>query len=822
MRLNIEKSKSKHSKAISMKFIIILLFTLTIFRAYANSPQSLLAGTVKDSTTGQPLEFAQAALMKADSSLVTGSITDASGNFQLASSETGKLFIRLSYVGYENAWQPIFLNEGMNQLGTLSLTPSSSQLQGVEISAGALVARTDGEKRIFNVENMTVAEGGTALQVLETLPSVQVDNEGNLSLRGSGNILILVDGKPTNLSGEDASIILQQYPASLIKEVELITNPSARYDAEGVGGIINIVLKQKRAPGINGQVNASVGTGNKYTGGVILNYRKNKLNLNTSYSWQSRESWRSSEGFREMLNTPTPLILNQNDRNENRQVSHLIRTGLDYQISQASSARVFANFNIRNSDSEGISNSLIFSSLNQPDSILVRESNGTDERSNLEFGVSYNWQSENGSKLSTLASWTFDQRNDFDEISQLFYFSTLDETPRRDMSQIYERPFANQQGVFQLDFERKLSETRRYEVGFKSNIRMDEREQTFQVFDAFTNQFVADDFISNEFSYHEQIHAAYAIFRDKFGKFSYQAGLRGELTLTESYQPKIDSTYNYDYFRLFPSIFLGYDLGSNQNIQFSYSRRIRRPWSGSLVPFMVVQDQYNYRSGNPYLKPEFTDNLELNYNKSWTTFTLNAGIFHRYTTNGLSRLVVPFGDATLVSWENADTRNSTGVELVNNFNFSRNLNARLTGNVFRSSVTAQSNGSTFSNDRVSWSLNMMGNYNIPKYFSTQVIAFYQGPIVVPQGEILPIFALNLGFRRNVMNNQGTISLNVNDVFNTRRFALKTENDTFYLEREFNFDSRVVTVAFTYRFLDYRERNGFNRNGGFNGEMEDLF
>ncbi len=822
MRLNIEKSKSKHSKAISMKFIIILLFTLTIFRAYANSPQSLLAGTVKDSTTGQPLEFAQAALMKADSSLVTGSITDASGNFQLASSETGKLFIRLSYVGYENAWQPIFLNEGMNQLGTLSLTPSSSQLQGVEISAGALVARTDGEKRIFNVENMTVAEGGTALQVLETLPSVQVDNEGNLSLRGSGNILILVDGKPTNLSGEDASIILQQYPASLIKEVELITNPSARYDAEGVGGIINIVLKQKRAPGINGQVNASVGTGNKYTGGVILNYRKNKLNLNTSYSWQSRESWRSSEGFREMLNTPTPLILNQNDRNENRQVSHLIRTGLDYQISQASSARVFANFNIRNSDSEGISNSLIFSSLNQPDSILVRESNGTDERSNLEFGVSYNWQSENGSKLSTLASWTFDQRNDFDEISQLFYFSTLDETPRRDMSQIYERPFANQQGVFQLDFERKLSETRRYEVGFKSNIRMDEREQTFQVFDAFTNQFVADDFISNEFSYHEQIHAAYAIFRDKFGKFSYQAGLRGELTLTESYQPKIDSTYNYDYFRLFPSIFLGYDLGSNQNIQFSYSRRIRRPWSGSLVPFMVVQDQYNYRSGNPYLKPEFTDNLELNYNKSWTTFTLNAGIFHRYTTNGLSRLVVPFGDATLVSWENADTRNSTGVELVNNFNFSRNLNARLTGNVFRSSVTAQSNGSTFSNDRVSWSLNMMGNYNIPKYFSTQVIAFYQGPIVVPQGEILPVFALNLGFRRNVMNNQGTISLNVNDVFNTRRFALKTENDTFYLEREFNFDSRVVTVAFTYRFLDYRERNGFNRNGGFNGEMEDLF
>jgi iron complex outermembrane recepter protein len=760
--------------------------------------------------------------MKADSSLITGSISNASGEFQFSTSETGIFLMRVSYIGYENIWQPVNLQHGENQLGILVMAPSSSQLKGVEISAGALIARTDGEKRIFNVENMTVAEGGTALQVLETLPSVQVDNEGNLTLRGSGNILILVDGKPTNSSGEDASIILQQYPSSLIKEVELITNPSARYDAEGVGGIINIVLKQKRAPGFNGQLNASIGTGNKYTGGVILNYSKNKLNLNTSYSWQSRESWRSSAGFREMLNSPFPTILDQKDRSDNLQVSHLVRTRLDYQISQTSSVGIFANFNTRNSSSEGISKSKSFSAFIQPDSILVRETIGSDERDNLEFGASFNWQGNNGRKLSTLASWTFDSRNDFEEIDQLYYLSSLDETPGRDLSQTYDRPFANQQGVFQIDYERNVSETRRFEAGFKSNIRMDEREQIFMALDPFSNQFVNDDFISNEFSYDEQIYAAYTIFRDKIGKFSYQAGLRGELTLTESYQPKIDSTYLYDYFKLFPSVFLGYDLGSNQNAQFSYSRRIRRPWSGSLVPFLVVQDQYNYRSGNPYLKPEFTDNFELNYNKSWTTYTLNAGVFHRYTTNALSRLVVPFGDATLVNWENADTRNSTGVEVVNNLNFSRNLNARLTGNVFRSSITARSGSDTFSNERISWSLNLMGNYNFPKYFSTQIIAFYQGPIVVPQGEILPTFALNLGLRRNVINNQGTVSLNVSDVFNTRRFALKTATDTFYLEREFNFDSRVVTLAFTWRFLGFRERNGFSRESGFNGEMEDMF
>jgi iron complex outermembrane recepter protein len=805
-----------------MKSIFTIVFSAIYLTILASSPQSIVSGIIKDGKSGQPLEFAQAALFNADSSLVTGTISDPSGSFQFATNETGNFLVRVSYLGYENAWQLVNLQLGLNEIGTVTLAPAISQIEGVEISAGALIARTDGEKRIFNVENMTVSEGGTALQVLETLPSVQVDQEGNLSLRGSGNILILIDGKPTNLSGEDAGTILKQYPANLIKEVELTTNPSARYDAEGVGGIINIVLKQKRSPGFNGQLNASVGSGNKYTGGLILNYRKNKLNFNTSYSWQSRESWRSSIGFREMLNAPVQMILDQNDRSDNQQVSHLVRTGLDYQISKSSSARAFANFNIRNTGSDGISNSLLFSSSSQPDSILVRNTTGEDERLNMEFGVAYNWQGEKGRKLNTLASWTFDNRSEFETIEQLFFLGSNDEVPGRDVTQNYDRPFANQQGVLQFDFEQQLSETRRIEAGFKSNLRVDDREQIFMVYDPISQEFVNDNLISNEFSYNEQIHALYTIFRDKIGKFSYQAGLRGELTLTESYQPRIDSTNSYDYFKLFPSVFIGYDLGSNQNVQLSYSRRIRRPWSGSLVPFLVVQDQYNYRSGNPYLKPEFTDNFELNFNKSWTTYTLNAGIFHRYTTNALSRLVVPFGDATLVTWENANTRNSTGLELINNFNFSRNLNARVTGNVFRSSITAQSGSDTFSNDRISWSLNMMGNYNIPKFFSTQVVAFYQGPIVVPQGEILPTFGLNVGLRRNVMSNQGTISLNVSDVFNTRRFALKTETDMFYLEREFNFDSRVITIAFTYRFLGYRDRNGFNRDNNFNSEMEDLF
>ncbi len=280
----------------------------------------------------------------------------------------------------------------------------------------------------------------------------------------------------------------------------------------------------------------------------------------------------------------------------------------------------------------------------------------------------------------------------------------------------------------------------------------------------------------------------------------FRAGLRSEFTLSESFQPKIDSLHTFNYLRFFPSLFASCDLGKGQAVLASYSKRIRRPRGGSMVPFLVVQDPNSYLSGNPYLRPESTDNFEINFSKNWTVVTLNAGVFYRYTTDGLARRVRPWGEATLVTSENADTRHSSGSELVRGLNFSRNFSTRLTGNVYYSAVSARTGEETYSNGRTSWTLNLLANYNMPQLFCTQATVFYQGPIVVPQGEFLPVFGLNLGFRRNVLKQQGTLSLNVSDVLNTRRFALKTTDRTFNLKREFRFDSRVITFAFTYRFL----------------------
>jgi outer membrane cobalamin receptor len=367
-----------------------------------------------------------------------------------------------------------------------------------------------------------------------------------------------------------------------------------------------------------------------------------------------------------------------------------------------------------------------------------------------------------------------------------------------------------------------MNENRLFEAGLKSTLQFDDREQIFNEFDFGNQEYVLDDWVTNQFSFDEQIHAAYLIYRDRVGRFSYQAGLRGEFTLTESYQPVIDSTYNYNYFLPFPSIFLSYEISQHQDIQASYSRRIRRPRQHSLAPFINAQDFFNLRLGNPYLEPEHTDNFEINYIRAWERYMFTAGVFHRYTTNALTRVFILFDDATMVTWTNADTRNATGVELINYFTWSDNFDATLTGNFFQSEISGEREGVAFSNQSYSWSLSLLGNLNIPRYFSSQITANYQGPRVIPQGQIRPVFSMNLGFRRNVFNQQGTVSLSVSDIFNTRRFSLETNGTGFYQEREFKRESRVATLSFTWRFRGYLDRSRDRGVNGFEGDVEGLF
>ncbi len=825
-------------------YLIVYLsisLTLIVWSSYGAGAREVIRGTVLDSETGDPMEFAQVAMLAPlDSSMVNGGITDKQGEFQLEAPEAGDYLLNIRFVGYHEGFHEVSISEDTDELGTFVLESAATELGEVEVSAAAALFRTEADRRIFNVEQMTIAEGGTTIQLLESLPSVQVDEEGNISLRGSGNILIYVNGRPTSLFSDDTESVLEQYPASAVEEVELITNPSSRYEAEGVGGIINIILKEERAQGLNGRVNLSSGTGHKYNGSLNLNYRQNGWNFFGNYSYQYREMWEETLSWRENFEDRFSPVLDQDYYNENWIHGHLARAGAEYDFTR-SSLRGYAQMNYSSRDRERTYHIRSMTDAHALDSMYIRNLDEDQSRVNYEFGLEYNWQHEDDHRFSASASYAFGDQDRIEYFDQSHYDGQMEEIEEKHADQFYERPLSNWQFIFQADYQHQLSDEMRAEAGLRSHIRHDDRAQNFGQLDQATGDY--HDIIlngipvSNAFTHDRQIHAAYLSLNDNRGAFSYQVGLRAEYTRMESWQdyglrsgfldddqfvPARDTITKDNYFNLFPSLYLNYEIDRNRHLQASYSRRISRPWTTSLMPFLNAQDFFNLRLGNPYLAPSHTDNFEINYLHGWERFMGTGGVFHRRTTDDHSRLFVLFDQGSMVTWTNANTQNATGVELINHLDWSNNLDLTLTGNFYYSEVSSAVEGRDFSNESYSWTLNLQGSINFPGWFSTQVSANYWGPQVIPQGEIRPVFSMSVGLRRNLLNDRATLSFNARDLFNTRRFSLETTNAQFFQEREFFRESQVFTLSFTYRFRGFRERESEMRDNGFERDIDGLY
>jgi iron complex outermembrane recepter protein len=819
---------------------LVLFFSIT-HTGYLLS-QSTLRGVVADAGNSAVLAYTQLALLlPTDSSVVTGTMTGQNGSFTITTDATGSHLLRLSRVGYETWYMALVIKPGANSLGRIKLTPAATELGAFEVEASAMLFTSEADRRVYDVENMLTAEGGTALQLLETLPSVQLDEEGNISLRGSGNILIYINGRPTNLTADDTESILEQYPASAIKSVELITNPSSRYDAEGAGGIINIILKEGKAQGFNGQVNGSVSTGNKYTTGFHVNYLKNRWQLSAGYTWQHRENWEVNETSRQNLMAGFSPVIEQDYYTENIRQSHLARFTASYHFSEKSHLDSYISVNMRSRERDRLYTIHNLSLPGVTDSLYRRHLTEDQSQVNTDIGASWHLTRKKGEQLTLSAQYAMGSQNRIEYFTQRFYDSSLEEVIDKRELQEYERPLANRMWVFDADYRRNMPKDHRLEAGFKATIRHDDRSQNFGLFNPETTLYeeviLKGIPINNHFTIDRGVYAGYFTLRNQEKRLSYLAGLRGEYTHDNVWQmfglrsgylddedfiPARDTTHTTNHFGLFPSLHLSYQLSENQDLQASYSRRIRRPRSGHMMPFINAQDFYNLRLGNPYLKPAFTNNYEINYLRSWSLYMISVGVFHRNTENSITRLFVPYAQGTMVTWTNANTRNVTGVELIQYFYLNSNMDATLTGNYYHSEIRGELEGEPYSNSNYSWTLSLLGNYNFPGWFRLQSAFNYWGPRLVPQGEIKQMFTMNIGVRRNVFNNRGTISLNVSDLFNSRRFVLKTASSSVIQQRDFYRESRIATISFTWRFRNYSDRNDQQSPNGIDGDIDSLF
>lgn len=817
-----------------LPFILLLFLPTFLFsqsrgqwqgKPDGGAPPSII-GKVVDGTTKTPLEFATVTLFnQSDSAMVTGAITDIDGAFALET-RPGSYFLKIEFIGFE----PMTINEVAFEpgkrtvdLGEVVLSTEASLLEEIEVRAEKSTMQLSLDKKVFNVGKDLANSGGTAADVLDNVPSVTVDVEGNVELRGAGGVRILVDGKPSGLIGISNSDGLRNLPANMIDKIEVVTNPSARYEAEGMSGIINIVLKKDRKQGVNGSVDLTLGAPDTYGTAVSLNYRKDRFNFFTNYSLRYRKGPGSGDSYQEFYDNGLTYITENTSRRTRGGLSNGIRFGADYFFNDKNT--LTTAFNFRRSDDDNF-NRIHYrdyeNSINNQVRFTERIDDEVEKENNIEYSLTYR-------KLFQRKDHelTFDfryQDEEEDESSEFLeqYYLADEVTPsgKADLQQQSQNVERNKNMIFQVDYQLPFSEDGKFEAGLRSGIR--DITNDFSVLQFEDDAWIAIDGFTNNLLYDENIHAAYATLGNKFDRFSWSAGLRAEYSDVRTELEQTNEVNPRDYFNMFPSVFLGYEFNEKNTFQVSYSRRIRRPGFWELNPFLTFSDARNIWGGNPDLNPEFTNSYEVGYLKYFDKGTLTSSIFYRHTDDVIERIRLVTSDTTSETRpRNLSTRDDYGLEFT--FSFDPTKKWRINGNVnfFRSQTEGEFEGIDLSNDTYTWFGRLSNRVTIFDKVDLQVNFNYRAPRKNSQGRSLAMWNVDPAASMDVLKNKGTLTLSVRDLFNTRRRRYISEGDNFYVEGDWRWRARQTTLTFNYR-INQKKRGGSDRGGregGFEGGGE---
>ena len=755
-----------------------------------------LDGTLLDAASQQPLPFAGVVLLRAsDSSFVAGTQTLESGAFSLEKVPLGSYVLKATVVGYRTGLRAIGLSSAAPELhlGPLRLRTAATKLAEVVVQGQRAIVTDNLDKKVIDVTKDLTATGGTAVDVLQNVPSVTVDQSGAVSLRGSTNVRVLVDGKPTGVT-------LDQLPASSIQTIEVVTNPSSRYDAEGSAGLINIVLKKERQDGLNGQASATAGTGDKYNTSLSLNYRQGKLNVFGSYDW--RDDRRTGYGSIRQRSTrrDTTLTLDQDRTGVFRGVSHAVRLGLDYALTpdQTLTLTVQPRYNSQNNSED-----IISTQANQTTGELPRLGNSTRANANTgtakqaDFSLDYRrlWPAQKGRELTANAIYTPVQSN----IGVNSVVNYRDGSTGRQQQQFDTQ---NDLASAQIDYVRPLGEQGRYELGAKSTSRRSDNDYLSQPALAYNP--------SNRFVYQEYIQAAYGTYANAAGAWSYQLGLRLEQTNTRGDQSAAveNGHFTRSYLSLFPSAVLAYDLSKEHRVQLSYSRRVQRPGADELNPFVDRSDPLNLRTGTPTLKPEFVHALELGDQRFFGAgSSVSATAFYRLEENTITNIRNPFFyDAVTNTTVTNNTRlnvgqeTNYGLEAVASAPVTSRWKVSLNASAFRRIIKGSApTNLDFNNSNFVYTGRLNTTVSPTKLLDLQLSANYRSPVVSAQGQRLTQFNADFAAKHSVLKDKGSLTLRVSDIFNTLQFNFNAYGAGFESRARNKRESRIVYLGFSYRF-----------------------
>lgn len=789
-----------------------------------------ILGTVKDNATKKPLEYTTVSLFKAgDHTLATGIITDKTGDFILEHVAPGRYYLTVSFIGYKTFRRDsIVLGPGNmeQQLGNVWLSPSDQALGTVKIEGEKNLVTLDIDKKVYDVSKNITNTGGSANDVLGNVPSVSVDVDGNISLRGSESVVVLIDGKPSGLSGSSRKAILENIPASSIESVEIISNPSAKYDADGMSGIINIKLKKDKTQGLNGSLALSAGTRDKYNAAFSLNYRDKKFNFFTNYSYRYNNSFNNGKALNSFFGTDTSYYIDQSTFGFRKGGNHLARAGFDFYPNVKNSFSVAGSFGY-NYNSSPTTNTYRYQDAART-ALYTLDRIAYATQNTFNYDLSGSWKhpfTKKGRELSADLSYSGNQGPENTTYENVRYDTAGHIVGLGAARQNTYRKSAFGVMTAQVDYTEPLRKNMGLEAGVKSTIRHNDNDFVSEHFDNGLQAYVPDPLITNRFVYHEQVYAGYLTLSHAFKpKWGYKAGLRLEQTLVNSDLVTTQQKNAKSYLGFFPSAHISFKPKKNWELRLSYSRRINRPRINDLNPFTDYTDPVNLQTGNPNLNPEYINSGEFNVNYGKGKHNVSASAYYRYTQNVMTRFrTVDTATATSITTQaNVGHAHSAGIELISRHELFKWWNLTANINLYYYKISSTASYGDLSNNSISGFGRVISNWRFLKGTDAQLTLGYWLPSAAPQGRAKAMWGVDLGLKRDFWKNRLSVNLGVTDIFNTRRFAIKSQGQNFALDLYRKRESRIATLTVTLRLgkQDAGQRKNRRENGG--GEPDEGF
>jgi outer membrane receptor protein involved in Fe transport len=791
-----------------------------------------LYGRILDSKTKEPVEFAAVALLWFDKdSAIAGCLAKSNGDFSLENLPFGGYRLRITFLGYKNYEQKIFVNmQNVDKdLGNIMLEPDAAVLGEVTVTEEKSTMTMSIDRKVYNVDKDLSTRGGTGLDAVKNIPSVSVDADGNVTLRNNG-VMIYVDGRPTTLT-------LQQIPSDQIERIEIITNPSVKYDASATGGILNVIMKKNTKPGYNGMVMGGVGTNDRYTGMVNLNVKESPFNFFVMYNYN--QSTNLNNGFTDRTNFNNGTLLgyyNQTDLARFSNAFQFGRAGFDYNINNRNSITLSGNyvhgqfntFDVQQSTISDANSNVVNSGHRTNDS----KSWFTNYTAQIQYRKTFPTA---GKELTSDLNFNHNFGNSgylYETQNYLLNSSTLD--PYLSNYYVNDGNSGANMYNYQLDFINPINDYTKFETGVKANYSHSLNEQnTF--FKTYADQdFTQDTSLTNHYAIDNLVTAAYVNYSSKIWGIGYQGGLRYESSYYKGTLTNKGQSFSYQYptgidnlmNALFPAVYFSKKLPHNQELQLNFSRKINRPNFFQLMPFVMASDQQNIRIGNPKLSPEFYNLAELNYNIQWGKLNYLTSLYGRYTENPITNVAYPQSPGSLVlinTFQNGTNSFVYGSEHTLKFTVFKNLDVTANFNYFYTNITWNPSPTT-SQTNSGYAYTTKGTllYKFPKNISLQLNGTYESPKIIPQGTTRPMYFMDATLSYNYKF-KWMFNLLLSDAFNSKRMGTHYDTPYYIQDMSRRRESRYLRFSITYLFgkMDVSIFKKAKQQRGDNSQMDGM-